>query len=112
MHFTVIFAANEDRDYSYGLVFVPNAVWVQGDRHIINLTPETPHYTPGGVKRLLNSERPDLSHASRKSATIIAHANGNGTHADLAELMRDLEIEGFSVTLLRLPDPHIVNTNR
>ena len=102
MRFTVIFESGEDRDYSYGLVFIPSPVWVKGDRQIINLTPDNPHYAGGGVRRLLDAERPDLSDASEKAATVVAHGDGHGTYDDLVELLRDLEFEGFAVTLLRL----------
>jgi hypothetical protein len=104
MRFTVTFESGEDRDYSYGLVFVPSPVWVQGDRQVVSLSPESPHYATGGVKRLLNAARPDLSHAPTKAATVVAHPEGNGTYDDLVALLRDLEVEGFAATLLRIAD--------
>lgn len=103
MHFTITFESAEDRDYSYGLVFVPCPVWVQGTSQILNLTPENPKYTKGRVRRLLASQPQELSEAPAKRCVVIAHASGHGTAEDLNELIRDLEMDAFEVTLLRLP---------
>ena len=40
MHFTVVFDGHEDTDLSYGLVFVPCPVWMEGKRELANLHPE------------------------------------------------------------------------
>ena len=103
MRFTVTFQAAEDRDYSYGLVFTPCPVWVQGTREILNLNPESPHYNLGGVKRLFAKERMELGESNEKRCVVVAHADGYGEEEDLAGLMKDLGSEGFSPNLLRLP---------
>lgn len=101
MRFTVIFDSPEDRDYSYGLVFVPSPVWVQGSSQILNLNPEDARYTIGSVRRLLAVEPTELAEGSPKQCVVLAHGEGNGTFEDLRELMRDLELDGFRVTLLK-----------
>jgi len=101
MHFTLVISAPEDRDFSFGLVFVPSPVWVQGRRQVLNLTPETPHYQPGGVRRLIEAEAlaADLE-GDRRHAALIVHPDGNGSAEDLRALQQDLHAEGFSVTTL------------
>lgn len=44
-----------------------------------------------------------FAHATARQYGVVAHSQGNGNPGDLRELIRDLEFEGFSVTVLRLP---------
>lgn len=101
MKFTVIFTSHESTDLSYGLVFIPCSVWVQGERQIINLNPENPHYQPGSVRRLLAAERIDAGRLAegRRACTVVIHPQGHGSWQDLSTLIVDLEGEGFRVTL-------------
>jgi len=101
VRFTVTFDAYEDRDLSYGLVFIPSPVWVQGSRQVVNLSPEDPHYRRGGVKRLLAAERTEVDLEVVKRCTVVAHREGHAQPQDMIELVSDLEDEGFSVTLLQ-----------
>jgi hypothetical protein len=103
MRFTLIIDAHEDRDLSYGLVFIPSPVWVQGSRQVVNLNPENPHYERGGVKRLLSAERITGPEGRGKRCVVVAHREGHGTFSDMVEIVSDLEEEGFSVTLLQTP---------
>ena len=103
MRFTLTINSFEDRDLSYGLVFVPSPVWVQGNRQIVNLSPENPHYRRGGVKRLLAAERIQLGPEAGKRCVVVAHPDGHARADDMVELVADLEDEGFSVTLLQTP---------
>lgn len=105
MRFTLIIDSAEDRDLSYGLVFVPSPVWVQGSRQIVNLSPENPHYRRGGVKRLVSAERIQFEAGRGKRCVVVAHSEGHGRADDMVELVSDLEDEGFSVTLLQTPAP-------
>jgi hypothetical protein len=101
MRFTLIINSSEDRDLSYGLVFVPSPVWVQGTRQIVNLTPENPHYGRGGVKRLLTAERIQLGPERARRCVVVAHPDGHARADDMIELVSDLEDEDFAVTLLQ-----------
>ena len=103
MRFTLIIDSSDDRDLSYGLVFIPPPVWVQGKRQILNLNPENPHYQRGGVKRLLAAERIEFSPERKKKCVVVAHPEGHARADDMVELLHDLEDEGFSVTLLQTP---------
>jgi hypothetical protein len=102
MKFTVIFASHESSDLSYGLLFIPCPVWVQGGRQIINLNPEDPHYQPSGVRRLLTTERIILERRAEgtRACTVVIHPQGHGSWQDLSTLIADLEGEGFRVTLV------------
>lgn len=99
MHFTVSFSGPEHLDLSFGLVFVPCPVWVQGHRELLNLHPQQPQLQPGAVGRL--RKLPECAEAFASAGTrvaVIAHSGGNGTPEDLAVLVDDLRLEGFQVT--------------
>lgn len=100
MHFTLVFSGPEQRDLSYGLVFIPCPVWVTGDREVLNLNPENPHLQSGAVARLVEQESLEslLAKGPRRCAVVI-HPEGNGSEADLATLLQDLSAEGFTVSL-------------
>jgi hypothetical protein len=102
MRFTVILDSAEAEDHSFGLVFVPSPVWVQGARTILNLNPENPRYKVGSVRRLLDEEQIEVGRDMSMRAVVVAHPEGNGTFEDFAELIRDLEFEGFSVSALKV----------
>jgi hypothetical protein len=102
MRFTVIFDSAEAEDHSFGLVFVPCPVWVQGARTILNLNPESPRYEVGSVRRLLDKEHIEVGSDMPMRAVAVAHPGGNGTFQDFGELIRDLEFEGFRVTALKV----------
>jgi len=74
---------------------------VQGRRQVLNLTPETPHYQPGGVRRLIEAEAlAEELDRNRRHAAVIVHPHGHGSAEDLRALQQDLDAEGFSVTTL------------
>ena len=102
MRFTVILDSAEASDHSFGLVFVPCPVWVQGTRTILNLNPESPRYERGGVRRLLDEERIAVGRDMSMRAVVVAHPEGNGTFDDFAVVIRDLEFEGFRVSALKV----------
>ena len=101
MRFTLTIDSSEDRDLSYGLVFIPSPVWVQGSRQILNLAPDNPHYQRGGVKPLLTAERLQFDPDRTKRCVVVAHPEGHATADDMVELVSDLKDEGFAVTLLQ-----------
>jgi hypothetical protein len=100
VHFTVVFDGPENRDLSYGLVFVPCPVWMAGDREILNLHPDYPSLRLGDVAALLEKEavRSMIGKAPRR-CTVVAHSAGHGSVDDLAMLLRDLTEEGFAVAV-------------
>jgi hypothetical protein len=101
MKFTVVFSTkNESEDLSFGLVFIPSPVWIQGRREIINLNPENPHYQMGSVRELL-IHIPAISDRANNRCSVVTHQVGNGSEADLNMLLEDLKAEGFSVELIR-----------
>jgi hypothetical protein len=101
MKFTVVFASSDSTDLSYGLVFIPCPAWVRGDRVILNLNPENPHYQPGSVRKLITAER--IGNARRaegpRACTVVIHPEGHGSWPDLQALVSDLISEGLRVTL-------------
>lgn len=99
MHFTVHLRSVQtyQDDFSYGLVFIPCPVWIQGTKQILNLNPERPDYQMGSIKKLIHQERLTGKIADAKSASILIHPVGHGSIADLVVLQRDLLSEGFTV---------------
>ncbi len=68
---------------------------------ILNLTPHDPRYKLGSVRRLLDKETVEFRKELPMRAVVVAHPEGNGTFEDFAELVRDLEFEGFRVAALK-----------
>jgi len=101
MKFTVIFPCDDSIDLSYGLVFVPCPIWVDGEREILNLNPENPYYQLGSVRKLLAAEPVILRHPSQAgpACTVVIHPSGHGSWPDLQALVTDLKAEGFHVAL-------------
>ncbi len=110
MKFTIVFRSYESYDVSYGLVFIPCPVWIQGKREIINLNPEFPEYKIGSVKRLIKTEK-IKEHLTKeiRDCTLIVYPEGNGTKNDLENLEKDLEQEGFVVKKVELCDGEGIN---
>lgn len=104
MHFTVVFSGQESRDLSYGLVFVPCPIWIRGEREILNLHPDNPHYQRGDLRRLLDEETVVPNLEGQRQAVIVVHPSGHGSSADLASLQEDLRAEGFTFHTLSLAD--------
>ena len=101
MKFTVTFSSsNESEDLSFGLVFIPCPVWVQGENEIINLNPDNPHYQAGSVRKLME-KIPALMRLQNKHCVVLVHAIGDGSQADLKFLMADLIAEGFAVQVIQ-----------
>jgi len=99
VHFTVNLrgAGTYQDDFSYGLVFIPCPVWVQGKREVTNLNPENPHYTLGSIRKLMDKEGLAGTLKGEKTAIIIIHNVGHGYMRDLTALLEDLRSEGFAV---------------
>ena len=105
MHFTLVFTGNESRDLSYGLVFIPCPVWVEGKREVLNLHPDNPHYERGDLRKLLEKASVESNLAEgRKQAVVVVHPSGVGSYRDLAALQEDLREEGFAFHTLSLAD--------
>jgi hypothetical protein len=98
MKFTLTFSSDESTNLSYGLVFIPCPVWIQGKREIINLNPERPDYQKGGLHKLLDLE-PILSRQDEKHCVLTVHQEGHGSESDLNMLLEDLKQEGYTVTV-------------
>ena len=81
MKFTVVFASNDSTDLSYGLVFIPCPAWVRGEKVVLNLNPENPHYQPGSVKKLLTVERISGQGEARSSAPAPSSCTRTDTGA-------------------------------
>ena len=101
MHFDITLRSNEtyEKNYSYGLVFIPCPVWVKGSKHILNLNPETPKYVKGSIAKLIESEKIDTDLINEKEAIINIKHIGHGTDEDMLNLKNDLREEGFKVSI-------------
>ena len=101
MHFTVHFRGENtyEEDYSYGLVFSPNPVWVKGNVKLLDLGGDEPGYREGSVKLLLEKEGLTDTFEKPMSAAIVVHRVGLGTSKDFTTLIYDIENEGFETTI-------------
>jgi hypothetical protein len=111
MQFTITFESARWADLSYGLVFVPCPVWMQGFRVIAAAGQAGERaYRPGGVCRLLRQEdlEPLLAAGSRRCALLV-HGQGAGTATDRATLLADLRASGFAVSLYEQPGPALID---
>jgi hypothetical protein len=101
MHFTVHLRGDNtyEADHSYGLVFIPNPKWLQGDQIVLDMKSAKPGYQPGSVRALL--KKAGLFRKLKKplGATILVHRIGLGTKLDYMNLIADLEGEGFETTI-------------
>jgi len=89
-------------DLSYGLVFIPAPIWVQGKKQILNLNPGNPKYEKGSISRLLHAENIKEELVGSKAATVTVYPEGIGAEDDLQILILDLESEGFEVKIIHI----------
>ena len=101
MHFTVHLRGENtyESDHSYGLVFIPNPKWIQGDQIVLDMKSTKPGYQMGSVKALLKKVGLFRKLTKPLSATILVHQIGLGTPRDYTDLIVDLEKEGFETTI-------------
>lgn len=100
MHFSVVFESHESYDLSYSLVFTPVPVWKKGDKELVNLHRDRPHYEVGDLAPLLKLENVEAYLApDAKNAYIIVHRTGHGTPEYLATLQADLRRAGFTTRI-------------
>jgi len=101
MHFTVHLRGEKtyQDDFSYGLVFIPCPVWTKGKEEILNLNPERPDYCKGSIDKLIQKENLSKEFGGKKKAVIVIHNLGHGSMKDLWTLQKDLQEEGFEVTI-------------
>jgi len=101
MHFEITFRDSQalDTHHSYGLVFIPSAVWVKGNHQLLNLSTPGPDYELGGVKKLLDEE--GLNHLASNGSEVVVVVNniGHGSATDLKTVKDDLKANGFLVTV-------------
>jgi hypothetical protein len=102
MHFTVVFESHEATDLSYGMAFAASAMWLQGSRQVVNLHPDHPGYDRGDLVALLEAEDVGSRSAGTGRAVVVVHSTGNGTEADLDNLMADLRAAGFDAVVVGL----------
>ncbi len=99
MHFTVVFESHQTYDLSYSLVFIPVPVWKKGNKQIINLHRDWPHYMRGDLTPLMQLEDVEKYLAEgRRNAVVVVHATGHATLEDLNTLEADLVEAGFTVS--------------
>ena len=103
MHFEVILNSSNtyEKNFSYGLVFIPNPVWVKGSKHVLNMNQlyNGPKYKIGGIKKLLEVENINIFFKKNLNATILVKNIGHGTNKDLYNLKKDLSNYGFEINV-------------
>lgn len=98
MQFTFVFESIEGQNSSYLLCFVPCPVWKKGDKEIINLHPEFPHFKSGDIKSLIEKEN---LHVLKKVALVV-HEVGHGSKNDLDCILEELRKLGVLYSVIRL----------
>ena len=94
MQFTFVFESKEGQNLSYLLCFIPCPVWKKGNKEIINLHPEFPHFKVGDIKSLLEKENvSDIN-----NAVLVIHKSGHATKDDLININKELEQLKISYT--------------
>lgn len=110
--FTVVFKSDESQIYTYGLVFVPTACWIDGDcKENILFNSSDISYKIGYVKELMKAvnER-DKSFGSLgyfenldkedRSCVVVVNNVGHGDAGILELLIKDLHNEGFRTQVI------------
>ena len=98
MQFTFVFESTEGKNSSYLLCFVPCPVWKKGDKEIINLHPEFPHFKSGDIKSLIKKEN---LHELKKVALVV-HETGHGSETDLDCILAELSELGICNNTIKL----------
>lgn len=98
MQFTFVFESKEGQNLSYLLCFIPCPVWKKGNKEIINLHPEFPHFKVGDIKSLLEKENV----SDIKNAVLIIHKCGHATKNDLFNINMEFEQLKISFTSINL----------
>jgi hypothetical protein len=104
LKFTLVFPSREASDLAIGLVFAPCAMWVQGNKIILNPHPEDPHYQRGDLQRLLL-----LPHIAKQIyprvkpvLTLVIHTTGHGDSDDLERLLADIDEAHWRAVVVEL----------
>ena len=106
MHFTVVFNSHEASDLSFGLVFVPTAVWIRGGVEVYN--PGHASYQRGDVEAVLNlSETKTSISQDPRAAVVVVHDAGHACDDDLDALCDDLDHAGFYVDTAYLDEGRV-----
>jgi len=95
-HITLTSENTYEKDLSFGVVFIPNAVFVIGDRKVLIPNRGTPKYEGGFIKIFFKEYPEKLPDGSDKKAIIYIENVGHGTKEDLKNLKMDLEEFGFA----------------
>ncbi len=100
MHFEIILRSDQtyEKHFSYGLVFIPGPVWIKGASHLVNMS-NKPTLQKGCVKKLINSEGLQRVFKDNLEAIIIIRNIGHGSNKDLQVLKKDLQDEGFKISI-------------
>lgn len=103
MNFTLVFPSHEGSVLSVGLLFIPCAAWVEGNKILVVPNQETPHYQQGSLSKLLKlaSFAPRLE-GRAKNIVIVVHDIGHGTAEDLNSLTADCKKERYSIQIIYL----------
>ena len=92
MQFTFVFESKEGQNLSYLLCFIPCPVWKKGNKEIINLHPEFPHFKVGDIKSLLEKENV----SDIKNAVLIIHKCGHATKDDLFKISKVIDKKDYN----------------
>ena len=101
MHFNVRFTSDDtyEKNFSYGLVFVPTPVWIKGSQKLIIINNGGPKYKKGGVIQLIKEEKLDKYLVSKNPRAIISIDKiGHGNTKDLNVLIDDLTDNGITIS--------------
>lgn len=98
MQFTLVFDSHEGENLSYMLCFIPCPIWKKGDKELLNIHPEYPHFRVGDIEKLIQKERLEKI----KRVILIIHKTGHATIKDLENILLEMKSLGISYDKITL----------
>ncbi len=99
MHFHITLMSSEtyEKDLSFGVVFIPNAVFVVGEKKVLIPDQSTPEYKIGFMDQFFKTVPEYNITGAQKKAYVLVEKIGHGTDRDLKNLIQDLKDKNFIV---------------
>ena len=99
VHFHITLMSNEtyEKDFSFGIVFIPGATFVIGEQKVLIPDQSTPEYKVGFMERFFDAVPEYNIKGTHKKAYVFVENIGHGTDKDIKNLLQDLKDQNFIV---------------